>query len=395
MRVLVAGGGPAGLAAASRLRGVDAIIVEAMPRLGVPAHCTGIVSPWTARRLAGASIRRLEAEGLVEAYYREALFLDGRLRERCSVSARPLAVKLARPGLEDYLAGLAAARGHRVATRSRLVAAQPLPGGVEALVETPGGVARIRASRLLVATGAQRRSGAAPQTGCLRATGLEARLLLSRRIPDEVFVTIHGTPLAPGFFAWLAPVRGGREAVVGLASSRPARLHRRLEALLALLARRGLAEPSRVLGARGGHILRGPPAPRAVHGRVGGLGDVLCASKPYTGGGLYAIAALAAAAARWLEEGRGLEEEWRRLRRELVVQHLLTRLAAAEPGLFLRLLSAACGRAAEGSCRVDFDRHSSLAACLVPLRGLVPVRVQEKVLLDRLRGAESDGADGA
>ena len=378
MSVLIAGAGPAGLAAATRTKHAEATILERAKKLGTPPHCTGITSPSTAELLLGLSTDTMENEGLLEATYRKAVFLDKSLRETCSLEASPLAVKLRRPGIEDYLAAKASNMGHRVLLATRLLGANASERHVEATIAIEGTVKKLRAQRLLLATGAQSNPW---RQKCWRTIGLEERVRLARRISDDEFTTIHGTPLAPGFFAWLAPLQGGREAVIGLASPTGKGLAARLAALRRLLARRGIAEPTKVLSRRGGLILRGPPAPRATHGALALLGDTLCASKPYTGGGLYAISRLAPAAAKWLETGEaaGLEERWRSLSNELALQLAATRLATATPSLFLRLLRAACSRATKGKCRIDYDRHTSIAACLA----LVPVRIQEAVLLNR------------
>jgi flavin-dependent dehydrogenase len=340
-----------------------------MPRPGWPPHCTGIVSPFTASTLTGLGLRGLAGEGLLEAVYRAAVFLDGELREWCRVEASPLAVKLARPGLEEWLAKLLEDRGHRLLYRAKVVRVEPRRGGVGVAVETGGGLARIVAERVLVATGGQ----AEPpepirRPRCWRLYGVEERLRLSARLRglEEEFVTVHGSRFAPGFFAWLAPLEGGREAVVGVAAPQGQGLYTRLEAFRRMLGRRLGFSPSSVLGRRGGVILRGPPARRVVAGPgVALAGDLLCASKPYTGGGLYAAAVLSGPLGGWLSGQGGVEAVWRWLRRELLVQHVATRAAAAAPGLFLRLLSRVCRRAREGGCRVDYDRHSSIIRCLV------------------------------
>ncbi len=361
------GGGPAGLAAAARTRDVEVLVLEARGRLGWPPHCTGIVSPWTAETLTATSLQGLEGEGLLEAVYDEAVVVGPRLRVACVFHGKPLAVKLRRPGLEEYLARLAEDKGHRIRLRTPVLAVRPLRGGVEARAAGE----RIRARRLLLAAGANPVARLPRPPGlrlCWRYTGLEERLLLSRRLPGNVFITIHGTRLSPGFFAWLAPIDGGRRAVAGTAAPSGRGLMARLEAAKRLLRRMGLLDWSRVEERRGGTILRGPPAQRPAAGPVAWTGDMLCASKPYTGGGLYAAAVLAEPLARFLETGDPgpLEESYRRLRAELLAQHLATRIAASAPRLLAALLHAACTRAEHRGCTVDYDRHSSLISCLLP-----------------------------
>ena len=361
---VIVGGGPGGLSVARRSRASELVVLEASGRLGWPPHCTGIVSPATAE---GLTPHWREA---VEAVYDAAVFLDAGLRERCRLEARGLAVKLRRPGLEELMAAEAEARGVRVVRGARVVAVERRGGRWRLL--TAGG-AGYEAGRLLAATGFSHPPAGLPLPrgwrGCERFYGLEARVRLSSRIPGDVFLTVHGTPLAPGFFAWIAPVGDGREAVLGLAAPRARGLWERLQGLVRLSRRLG-AEASGVLEVRGGVIARGPPAPEPL-GRGGALawtGDLLCASKPYTGGGLYAIALLSGPLAAWLDggDGRGVLEAWRGLRRELLVQRAAARVANRFPGLMLRLLARACSRAARGRCRIDFDRHSSLLRCILP-----------------------------
>ncbi len=366
---VVAGAGPAGLAAAARARHIEVVVLERMPRPGHPPHCTGITSPRTAEKLAATSLKTLEAEDILEAVYTRAVFLDHRLRHRCSLEAKPLAVKLHRPRLEEHLARLAQDEGHRILYRHRLLEAKPTPHGVELTVETPTGTHRMTAARLLAATGLQAHPprGIPEPKRCLRLHGLEERIRLTRRIDEETFTTIHATSLAPNFFAWIAPAAGGREAVIGTAAPKARGLHQKLEALKQHLQHRGLLEPAATLHRRGGTILRGPPRNPYHTETILLAGDLQCATKPYTGGGLYTIAETAAETSHWLQTGdpTPLNRKWRQLKRELAIQHIAARIAAKTPSLTLTLLARACKKAARGQCTIDFDRHTTLLKCLL------------------------------
>jgi len=363
--VVVVGGGPAGLSVAARLRGVDALVLEASPRLGWPPHCTGIVSPAVAQGLTGLGLRGLASEEVLEAVYEEAVFLGPGAREACRLSGRPLAVKLARPGLEQLLASLAEARGHRVAAKAVAEAVQ-LRGARVAVTVRGAGV--VEAHYAVLAQGRQRHTPRLPLPPgpCSSVPGVEERVVLTKRVPGEAFYTLHASRIAPGFFAWLAPVGDGREAVVGLATRAPG-LAARLQAFKRLLERAGITGFSRVVSRRGGLVLRGPAAARAVEGNMAWIGDTLCASKPYTGGGLYAVSVLAPLLAEAIERGRlgAYGAAWRRLRLELLAQRAAADAAHAVGSLFLRLLAKACRAAEEGRCRIDYDRHTSLARCLL------------------------------
>ena len=132
----------------------------------------------------------------------------------------------------------------------------------------------------------------------------------------------------------------------------------------------------------------GPPAPSLLKGRLVGIGDVLCASKPFTGGGLYAISILAEPLAKLIEHGDDqlLLETWNWLRSELKAQYILTRAVRVFQPLWKLALRVVCSAAARGECRIDYDRHSSLVSCLTPRRGALGVGQEEAAERDSSRG---------
>jgi len=355
--IVVVGGGPAGLLAAlhASKAGVSIAVLSASPRPGWPPHCTGLVSPQTASRLS--------AWEAVRERYDCAVFLDSKLNSICEVCGSPLAVRVSRPLFEELLAERLSSRGVRLYWSTPVRA---IERGCARSVE-----GRFCGQRIVVASGATSLLAAMFRDGrCGFLSAIEARVELSQRIDEDRFVTIHGHPLSVEFFTWIVPVNGGRQALVGLAaSSKPLW---RLSEMLNLLGRRGLLESSRILSRRAGVIVVGPPAPKIVAqgGAVVGIGDVLCASKPFTGGGLYAISKLArhvgCYAAGCSQRGE-LERLWRWLRSELALQRQLTsfaRVAAVTPA-FTHLLALACSEAGRGRCRIDYDEHSSLVSCLL------------------------------
>lgn len=347
-QVGIVGAGPAGLLVARELLrlGLEVDVFEASKRVGRPPHCTGIVSTQTFKRL-GIGFE------CVEAVYEEAVFVDDRLRVFARVEGLPLAVKLGRPCLEDLLASQVRGLGGRLFLGARVVS---VDSRGKLLLE--GGRASVYGS-VVVADGATRTvSRRLFDCQCSWLVGVEVRVVLQKRVRCDAFYTFHGSRFSRGFFAWFAPIANGREAVIGVGSEDA--VLERLELMLRLIDR--LVGVVSVRERRSGIILGGPPARKPVVGRVYGIGDALCASKPFTGGGLYAISMLyrPLAASIRLEQPRIYEEAYRALVRELRLQYLYTRVARSAWPLAKKLL----GLVFRLGCRVDFDRHSSLISCL-------------------------------
>ncbi|ABM79962.1 lycopene cyclase family protein [Hyperthermus butylicus] len=354
-QVLIVGGGAAGLSVAVRVSS-DAVLVSASPRPGWPPHCTGLISPET--------LKLLSAHEAVSDTYRGAVFLDARLREVCRVERRRvLAYRVNRPLMEEVFAEEARARGVRMMFSKPVVHVDWLTG---CAMLADGG--RICGERVVLAPGYSPRFAMLfGAERCERLYGVEVRVVLARRMLDDVFYTIHGSIYTPEFFAWIVPVNAGREALIGLAArNKPLE---RLAALLDDLARRGVADYTRVVSRRNGIIVMGPAAKRITRGKLVGLGDVLCASKPFTGGGLYAISRLASLVAGYADNTIAygeLDAAWRLLRRELLLQRKLTKLLRVllSSSLTKLVLAPICEAGSRGLCSLDYDRHSSAVSCL-------------------------------
>lgn len=344
----IVGGGPAGLLVARELLrlGLNVDVFEASKQVGKPPHCTGIVSVKTLERFSvGFSC--------VEAVYREAVFVDDRLRVFARVRGSPLAVKLYRPCLEELLASQVRELGGQLFLGARVVHVHS-----QGRVLVEGGQVNTY-SYIVVADGATRNiSKKLFKSRCSWLTGVEVRVELQKRVRCDAFYTFHGPRFSRGFFAWFAPVEDGRKAVIGV-GSRDA-VVKRLNLMLKLFDR--LVGISSVYERRSGIILGGPPAPKPVIGKAYGIGDALCTSKPFTGGGLYAISVLyrPLALAIRLEKPRVYEEAYKALTRELKLQHFYTKIARNTWPLAKKVLELALRR----KCHIDFDRHSSLVSCL-------------------------------
>jgi flavin-dependent dehydrogenase len=349
--VVVLGASVSGLAVASRLRNSSVAVVSASHRPGWPPHCTGLVSPWTAKRLGWEAVRET---------YDTAVFLKDDFKPFCSIESSMLAVRVSRPLLEELLAEKVQSLGHKILFRRRASRVDAEKG----CVHLSGGTRLCAEQAIIVGTGYSSFSKFFGVKKCDKLAGFELRARLLKRLPENVFYTIHGRRFAPDFFAWIVPINYGREALIGLGSLDDPLP--RLSELLRAAERRGLLEPDSIISHRGGTIVRGPPAKRVRAGKAWGIGDVLCASKPFTGGGLYAIAVLAPEIARAIYEPSWepvVQETWRKLRHELLLQRLLTRISLLFREFWRAALSVACINH-EGRCKIDYDRHSSLLKCL-------------------------------
>ncbi len=356
--VIIIGGGIAGLFTASYIKDSDVIILESSRRIGWPPHCSGIVSINTYEEFR----KKVHVE--IESIYREAIFLDNKFSTICSVERRrPIAVKIARPRLEEELAVVAENSGHKILLGSRVEKIEMKEGQGRCIVAHNG--KRFCSEHIIVAAGQNSSFAHIFARYCRKIIGIETRVELNKRLDPEKFTTIHSNRIAPEFFGWIAPIHDGRKAAIGIADkSEPVS---RLAYLLKIVDKR--IGVRKIISRRGGIIVRGPPSKELINKHVIGIGDILCASKPFTGGGLYAITKLAPHIANYIERERKRKREliriWRNLRRELLTQYYYTRFATLFRDSFLLLLSVACTGEKKGVCRIDYDRHTSLMNCLL------------------------------
>lgn len=345
--VAVVGAGPAGSRTARDLArgGLRVALLEEHRRVGIPSHCSGLISPRTlgeAQIDPDAIIHRITGAFLHAADGAQVALGGG----------HPRAVVIDRVAWDETLCQQALAAGADM-LRGRAVAVSRDAGGVRLRVDTDGRSRTLSARLVVGADGAHSRvarclglSGPKEKVHCL---GVEGRL----RTPREDFVHVFvGRALAPGWFGWIIPtgegvVRAGIGSVDGL---KPIQCYRRLrEAFPALFA---ALEPRRMYGG----TIPLSFAPRSYADNVLLVGDAAGQVKPFSGGGIYtglvaarhaAAAALAAFAADDLSARRlaAYERGWRReIGRELVRSRRLRRAGLAldddDMGRVVRALDA-------------------------------------------------------
>jgi len=295
VRVVVVGGGVAGLSFA-RYFG-DALVLEEHSRVGMPAHCAGLIS------LSGMIRARIKPSLIISSYDR--ISLTNLRRTLTFVLPRKEVVLVDRVGLEEWLA-----EGAIVELRSKVVRVGRnrvvLKGGRE-----------VKFDKLIVAEGA-----------CAKIAkellGLSPRKLVGLQVDargsldlDHVLVVLN-SKLSRTYFSWVIPV-DRRTFRVGVADE----LHvpEKLRKLLNVLKLSPCSKPF------GGAILRGPVMPRVVHGDIAFVGDAVGMVKPTSGGGVIMSMISAEVLARSLRRG-GFDEYKSYVFRKLLPYTYASRIAS-------------------------------------------------------------------
>lgn len=272
--VAVVGGGPAGLIAAFEIarRGAQVEVFEEHPRIGEPKHCAGLVSIEGLKRLGiepdERFVQNIVSGGVLYSPKGASIEIE---------SSTPRAYVIDRPAFDRHLSSRAEEKGVKINLRCR-VKAFPREGHAR-VVQTSK--ERVYANLIVDARGA----GASPP---IREDAYSSRAMRLRGVNTEVegcpveeskVEVWFGRDLAPGFFAWVIPLGGGR-ARCGLAcdGSDPVE---RLERFV--FKRFGLSRPLKIWG---GTILLSGPSRKTYDEGLIIAGDAAGQTKPTTGGGV-------------------------------------------------------------------------------------------------------------
>jgi geranylgeranyl reductase family protein len=335
--VAVAGAGPAGSRTARNLAraGLRVRLLEEHRRVGVPSHCSGLISPRTLKEAEisdDAVIHRITGAFVHTANGAEVALGGEKTR----------AVGIDRVRWDETLAEQAQHAGADL-VRARLTNVARENGHVRIHTQTDGRDSSFTARVVVGADGAHSRVarslGMAGPTERVFNLGIEGKL----KVPREDFVHVFvGSDLAPGWFGWIIPT-GDNGVRVGIGSQngvKPIECYRRLTSLFPTLFK-GI-EPCRLYGG----TIPLDFAPKTFDDNAILVGDAAGQVKPFSGGGIYTglVAARHASAAitRAFErddtsaEGLALyERSWKReigreLLRSLRVRHFGLALSDAE-----------------------------------------------------------------
>jgi len=275
--VIVAGAGVAGCMAAieASKQGVRIGLFEEHPQVGVPSHCSGVVS-LSGLKLLGISSNQAFDQRLI----RGARFFPPTGSPIEITRPEPVALIINRMKFDQYLAKNAINNGVELHTKSRITKFEKTSDQeIHVTIQNQGVVG---AKVLIDASGAGSRlptqAGLKPPDWSQILPGLQYELIGTDR-QDDLVNLYFGSKRAPGFFAWSIPT-GDHSVRAGLATSKG-----NVRTLLDQLVKEHWPK-SKIDATKSGSVLVSGPVDRSWSPRFMVAGDAAGQVKQTTGGGI-------------------------------------------------------------------------------------------------------------
>ncbi len=272
-KVAVIGGGFSGLYLSS-LIGDPLIVFEEHKQVGLPEHCTGLISYSTFKFL------KLPPSLIEGKYHVMRVFFNDFIKNNVEIYVNEPVLRVNRVRVEEYFYHKAVDRGAKIilGRRVRKLNAKKLivDNKQYDLIILSEGIIRYF-SRKLGLTG--------------KMTPIYSlQLRLKGEFYDNANVfEVYVTSLTPSFFSWVVPLGDTGDIIIGVATPRKDSLNNRLYLFKRILEKLGKIRVRRELKYFGGVISVGPLG-RLGYGKVLGIGDAVGLNKPLSGGGIYPIA---------------------------------------------------------------------------------------------------------
>jgi len=274
---IVVGGGPAGLYCALLLAeaGFDVAVFEEHETVGLPTHCTGVVSDEL------SDLFKLP-QSLILSRPTTCIMVSPTGRTFPFSSAEEGIAVIDRGEFDRELGAAAARAGVEITCGTQVVQIRSEQAHVQVLgADGAALAARTCVIACGVGYGLQRQLGLGLPSHFLHSAQLE----VDADIPDSAVELHLGRATAPEGFAWVVPVRRGgyRRAKVGIMMRGDAASH-----VQRFLSWRGLGGPSASgLPVPMRRLLPVGPASPTYGDRVLTIGDAAGLTKPTTGGGIF------------------------------------------------------------------------------------------------------------
>jgi len=275
--VIVAGAGVAGCMAAieASKQGVRIGLFEEHPQVGVPSHCSGVVS-LSGLKLLGISSNQAFDQRLI----RGARFFPPTGSPIEITRPEPVALIINRMKFDQYLAKNAINNGVELHTKSRITKFEKTSDQeIHVTIQNQGVVG---AKVLIDASGAGSRlptqAGLKPPDWSQILPGLQYELIGTDR-QDDLVNLYFGSKRAPGFFAWSIPT-GDHSVRAGLATSKG-----NVRTLLDQLVKEHWPK-SKIDATKSGSVLVSGPVDRCWSPGFIFAGDAAGQVKQTTGGGI-------------------------------------------------------------------------------------------------------------
>jgi len=276
-RIIVVGAGVAGCHAALEAvkNGSQTVLLEEHPQVGVPSHCSGVVS------LNGLSMLGVQPLPVfTQRSIQGAVFHPPKGEPLEVRTKQPVAVIINRMKFDQHLAKAAVAAGVELHTKTRVSKFQRHSDGTVGVTVQEG--PNFSGNIVVDASGAGSRlpeqAGLESPDWTQLLPGLQYEIIDTGK-QDDMVQLFFGSHRAPGFFAWSIPT-GDHSARVGLAS-RKTNVKKLLDGLVSEFWPKSTVEAT-----KSGSVLVSGPIDKCWSDNFLVVGDAASQVKQTTGGGI-------------------------------------------------------------------------------------------------------------